>query len=120
MIEHSPLPWYVEGYKHPSHGSPHGVKVQSSRGDGFEFRVALCPKHPGIDRTTAEANAALIVRSVNLLPEALAALEAAEQRFEAIRLLLINDLQEPQRSAFWAAVNAKAAARAVLQKARQP
>jgi predicted DNA-binding protein (UPF0251 family) len=35
------------------------------------------------------------------------ALQDARDEFEAIRLLLINDLAEPGRSAFWKAVNAR-------------
>jgi hypothetical protein len=49
--------------------------------------------------------AALLVRE---------ALERAEKYFELIRLKLINHLNEPERSAFWTAVEARDAMHAAL------
>jgi hypothetical protein len=44
-----------------------------------------------------------------------ARLAEAEAAFEVIRNILINELVEPGRSAFWAAVNARDAARSYLE-----
>lgn len=46
------------------------------------------------------------------------ALERAEKSFEAIRLFLIDKLEEPERSAFWEAVNAREYVRAALAPPR--
>ncbi len=93
MTEHSPLPWALAGMTGIYCGDSRGSKVASTN-EGHTF-----PHNLPFEEVAA--NAALIVRSVNLLPEALAALE------------------EIQRVTF---PNSKAAriARAVLQKARQP
>lgn len=45
------------------------------------------------------------------------ALDIAAQQFEAVRKLLVKDLDEPGRSAFWAAVRGRDAAREALTKA---
>lgn len=45
------------------------------------------------------------------------ALKAAEQAFEEIRLLLVNCLDEPERSAFWKAVRGRDAMRVTLATA---
>lgn len=44
------------------------------------------------------------------------ALEACEQQAESIRLIFINHLEEPERSAFWKAVNIREFARAALHQ----
>lgn len=46
-------------------------------------------------------------------------LQKAEADFEAIRLILINELNEPVRRAFWRAVSARDAVRAALSPAAQ-
>lgn len=48
------------------------------------------------------------------------ALHVAEQNFEAIRKVLVNNLVEPERSAFWLAVRARDAARTALAGVTDP
>ena len=45
-----------------------------------------------------------------------AALQKAEAEFEAIRLILVSELREPVRQAFWRAVSARDAIRAALSQ----
>lgn len=47
-----------------------------------------------------------------------AALRASEDAFEAIRLILIKHLDEPERHAFWKAVSARDAIRAAISTER--
>jgi hypothetical protein len=44
------------------------------------------------------------------------ALREAESAFEEIRLILVHNLHEPERSAFWKAVSARNAIRAALEQ----
>jgi hypothetical protein len=102
MTEHSPLPW-EDGTNH--NGDPEWVFSSGAV-------VADCGffSNDAMNR----ANAALIVLSVNLLPEVLAALEAAEAAHEALTgrvgYFEFKKLEE----------KATELRRAVLQKARQP
>lgn len=53
-------------------------------------------------------------RAETQLASARKALESSEKSFEAIRLTLIKNLHEPERLAFWEAVQARDAIRAAL------
>ncbi|WP_421696877.1 hypothetical protein [Ancylobacter sp.] len=54
-----------------------------------------------------------------LLDEMVKALVACEKQAEEARMILINHLEEPERQAFWKAVNIRGLARAALAKARE-
>jgi hypothetical protein len=64
MTEHSPLPWTADPDDRP--GYDWNIHILDAKGNRVCFMTSDGP---------SEENAALIVRSVNLLPEALAALE---------------------------------------------
>lgn len=53
------------------------------------------------------------IQSTTLAKPTHGALAEAEAAFECIRLILVNRLEEPERSAFWKAVEARDAIRAV-------
>jgi len=70
MTAHSPLPWTW----HPkSDDQEHNGSVYRLERPGHAYAIAMQPRY--VDDEQWKADAALIVRSVNLLPEALAALE---------------------------------------------
>lgn len=108
-MTHSPLPWKIDPRSPTAVFDADGHKVAATA-QGHAF--------PPTELITAPKDAALIVRSVNALPELVKALEAARSGFENIRLVLINHLQEPERKAFWRAVQGRDDIDAALAKVK--
>lgn len=100
MSEHTPTPWTLDG-----------LYVTNLEPPAIGISIADCGKSFGIDSATKAANAAFILLACNnhtrlaRQNEAMRkALESAGNAFEMIRLDLIGNLTEPERSAFWKAV----------------
>ena len=89
-IKHTPTPWRLG-----RNGTDYCVFF------GDEKFVADCEAS---DTDEDRANAAFIVRAVNSHQALVDALKDAERAFEFIRFALVENLDEPERSAFWKAV----------------
>lgn len=83
MAEHTPTPWSISGRKMKPSSEPYGIIITGERSDGFQSSVAFCARHPGIDTSAAEANAAFIIKAVNNHDALVRALTVAAERLEA-------------------------------------
>lgn len=105
--KHTPLPW-----KWHKDYPDHSGTIYAEPKEGHAYAIAIKPRYETTERW--KSNAALIVRSVNAVPALVKALEETEKSFEVIRQMLIGNLNEPERSAFWRAVQQRDAVRADL------
>ncbi len=90
--------------------TPAGGTIRSAQGDAME---------PASVTGTQPVDAGSSTPSPDKLRIAVEALEAASYAFDAIRRTLIAVLDEPGRTAFWAAVHARVAADATLKQLQE-
>jgi hypothetical protein len=114
QAERTPGPWTIEG---PDQFGDYNIHHPADR---LAIGAIVSNMRPAEE---VAANARFIVEAVNAYTSTDAlrsALHVAEQNFEAIRKVLVNNLVEPERSAFWLAVRARDAARTALAGVTDP
>lgn len=118
MAAHTKGPWRVEegttliwGACNPDDSSTYGMGypiIECRISPASQWAVTKGPKSG-----EGEANAHLTAAA----PDLLEALFACEKQAEEVRLILIGHLNEPERTAFWKAINIREFARAAIAKA---